>query len=191
MKVNRNGQSKCLTKKQLDLLVEELPPGTHTVLAMVLRKTAARVSEGRSLVWSCISENSILFPKGICKGKLKSREVPIGPELYLILKAWRIKWSEINSRKAEPNDFVFPGRFSDKPITSRAFDLALRAAAERLNLQGVSTHSFRRSALSSSSNAGTPLRHLQELSGHSNLGTLQKYLEVDEQSKRKAAMSFA
>ena len=191
MKVNRNGQSKVLTKEQLDLLIEDLPAGTHKVLAMVLRKTAARISEGRSLIWSCISENSILFPKGITKGKLKSREVPIGPDIDQILQSWKIQWSDIQGRKPELNDYVFPGRDSDKSISSRAFDLALRASAARLNLKGVSSHSFRRSALSSSSNAGTPLRHLQELSGHQNLGTLQKYLEVDEHSKRKAAMSFA
>ncbi|MBV9385659.1 MAG: hypothetical protein JOZ78_04440 [Chroococcidiopsidaceae cyanobacterium CP_BM_ER_R8_30] len=27
-------------------------------------------------------------------------------------------------------------------------------------------------------NAGIPLRHIQEISGHNDLGTLQRYLEV-------------
>ena len=40
------------------------------------------------------------------------------------------------------------------------------------------THSFRRTALTQMSNAGIPLRIIQEVSGHRNLEELQKYLEV-------------
>jgi integrase/recombinase XerD len=35
-------------------------------------------------------------------------------------------------------------------------------------------------------NAGIPLRHIQEISGHSDLGTLQSYLEVTPEQRRKA-----
>jgi integrase/recombinase XerD len=34
--------------------------------------------------------------------------------------------------------------------------------------------------------AGIPLRHIQEISGHNDLGTLQRYLEVSPEEKRKA-----
>ena len=53
-------------------------------------------------------------------------------------------------------------------------------------LEGVSTHSFRRTALTMMSNAGIPLRVIQEISGHGDLGTLQRYLEVSQDEKRKA-----
>ena len=47
---------------------------------------------------------------------------------------------------------------------------------------GVSSHSFRRTALTQMSNNGTPLRVIQEISGHRNLEQLQAYIEVrDEQ----------
>ncbi len=46
-------------------------------------------------------------------------------------------------------------------------------------------------ALSSASSAGIPLRDLMELSSHSDLGTLQRYLQVSEEAKKKAAMTFA
>nr|WP_228059068.1 tyrosine-type recombinase/integrase [Nostoc sp. LEGE 06077] len=43
-----------------------------------------------------------------------------------------------------------------------------------------------RTALTQMSSAGIPLRTIQEISGHSDLGTLQRYLEVTPEQKRKA-----
>ncbi len=37
-----------------------------------------------------------------------------------------------------------------------------------------------------SSGAGIPLRHIQEISGHNDLGTLQRYLEVSPEQKKQA-----
>jgi len=36
------------------------------------------------------------------------------------------------------------------------------------------------------SNAGVPLRHIQEISGHKDLATLQKYLEVSPEHRKSA-----
>lgn len=66
-------------------------------------------------------------------------------------------------------------------MTRAAADLILKAACERLGLVGVSTHSFRRTALTNLHNNGVPLRVIQQISGHSSLGVLQRYLEVDPQ----------
>ena len=58
-----------------------------------------------------------------------------------------------------------------------------------MEIIGVSTHSFRRTVLTQISNAGIPLRIIQEISGHRNLEQLQKYLEVsDSQVLGAAAM---
>ncbi len=35
-------------------------------------------------------------------------------------------------------------------------------------------------------NAGIPLRHIQEISGHNDLGTWQRYLEVSPEQKKQA-----
>jgi len=55
---------------------------------------------------------------------------------------------------------------------------------------GVSTHSFRRTALTSLSNAGVPLRVIQEISGHQSLTALQKYLEVNEEQVANAIQAL-
>jgi len=74
----------------------------------------------------------------------------------------------------------------------RAADEILKAACDRVKLEGVSTHSFRRTALTRMSNAGVPLRHIQEISGHKDLATLQKYLEVSPEHRKSAiaALNF-
>ena len=57
---------------------------------------------------------------------------------------------------------------------------------ETLGLKGVSIHRFRRTALTQIHNAGVPLRHIQEISGHRSLATLQRYLEVSSEQKERA-----
>jgi len=67
----------------------------------------------------------------------------------------------------------------------------LELAARESGLEGVSSHSFRRSALSSASEAGVPLAALRSLSGHQSLATLQRYLEVSPTAKQQAAAALA
>jgi len=71
-----------------------------------------------------------------------------------------------------------PGGRPGTVLTRFMADKLLKSACFRLGLVGVSTHSFRRTALTQMANAGIPLRHIQEISGHNDLGTLQRYLEV-------------
>ncbi len=62
----------------------------------------------------------------------------------------------------------------------------LAEAFDTLKLDGASTHSMRRSCLTYMSRGGIPLRTIQEISGHSNLGQLQAYLQVDPEDKLRA-----
>jgi integrase/recombinase XerD len=82
----------------------------------------------------------------------------------------------------KPNQpYLFPGRF-DGYLNPDSADRALRKACKRIGLEGVSSHSFRRTSLTIMSDSGIPLRVIQAISGHRNLSQLQEYLEVrDEQ----------
>ena len=55
----------------------------------------------------------------------------------------------------------------------------------QLGIEGVSTHSFRRTALTLRER-GIPLRHIQEISGHRTLAALERYLGVTEKQKQNA-----
>ena len=191
MKTNRFGQAAVLSSTQLDQLIAALPAKHHQVLAEVCRRTGCRISEGRQLQWQSISKTHITFPKTITKAKLKSRTIPQVPKLREVLADWRHEWALLNGREPMNGDFVFPGRFAGQCLSSRAFMDAFNVASHECGLQGVSSHSFRRSALTSAHNAGVPLSHLMELSGHTSMSSIQRYLHVTEDQKDQAAMSFA
>ena len=191
MKTNRYGQAAVLASEQLDKLILALQGRHHQVLAEVCRRTACRISEARQLTWASITSAGITFPKTITKGKLASRTIPATAKLLEVLAGWRGEWTALYGREPKAGDFVLPGRFAGSCVSSRAFMDALETAARETGLEGVSSHSFRRSALSSASEAGVPLAALRALSGHQSLSTLQRYLEISQTAKEQAAAAFA
>ena len=86
-----------------------------------------------------------------------------------------------------PGKALFPGkRGITERLTRFGAEKILKNACKRVGFVGVSTHSFRRTALTQMCSAGIPLRHIQEISGHNDLGTLQRYLEVTPEQRKKA-----
>jgi integrase/recombinase XerD len=65
-------------------------------------------------------------------------------------------------------------------MSRQAADKALRQTCEALGMQGVSTHSFRRSFATSALRRGVDLPTIQRVTGHKSLGSLGHYLEVGE-----------
>ena len=186
MKINRYGKAEVLSTAELDLLLSVLPEN-HRVLATLLRRTAARVSEGLQLKWGYIGKTEIIFAAPTTKGKKKTRTVPIHPDLAEQLSSWRHVVAPLNG----PDNWVFPGRNPGEHLTRRGFDHALRKACAEVGIKGFSTHGFRRSFLTSAHQAGVPLRNLQSISGHASLNQLSVYLEVSESQKTDAVMASA
>ena len=65
-------------------------------------------------------------------------------------------------------------------ISRQAADKAPRQACDYIGLQGVSTHSFRRTGITKLHDAGVPLRTLQNRTGHASLANLALYVEVNQ-----------
>lgn len=178
MKVSGNGQGKILTPEELRLLFTEgLRSPRDRALFGICLFTGCRVSEALALQTTDIKGGTLTFRKSTTKGKLKTRVVDIQPALAALLA---------DHQPPRPGA-LFPGmRGVSETLTRFAADKILREACQRVGLEGVSTHSFRRTALTMMANAGIPLRHIQEISGHNDLGTLQRYLEVSPEQRRKA-----
>ncbi len=177
MKVQGNGQGKILTTEELRLLFTDgLITSRDRALFGICLYTGCRVSEALALQTTDLKSGTITFRKSTTKGKLKTRVVDIQSGLADILAEYQQKPGAL-----------FPGlRGVTERMTRFTADKVLRNACQRVGLVGVSTHSFRRTALTMMSSAGVPLRHIQEISGHNDLGTLQRYLEVTPEQRLKA-----
>jgi integrase/recombinase XerD len=106
-------------------------------------------------------------------------DIPLHPKLRELLKDYKAV--------LEPGPWLFPSTRNCLRTLSRVqAHNVLSAAFARLKQEGAKTHSMRRTFLTCLSRAGVPLRTIQEMSGHSSLGQLQEYLDVDPEDKHKS-----
>lgn len=178
MKVDRHGSATVLTPEQLDALLEAAPSPRHRCLWAIQRWTAGRISECLSLQWADIN-GVVTFRRGNTKTKV-TRQVPTAARLEAELQAYRQAWAAEHGHQPSRTDALFPAAGSTTtPMSRQAADKALRATAEVLGYQGVSTHSFRRSFATGALRRGVDLKTIQEVTGHQSLGSLGHYLEID------------
>ena len=142
MKKDRFGRARTLSTAELDLLLSVLPHN-YRVVAHLLRRTAARVSEGLQLKWKYVLENQVILTAPTVKGGKKTRTVPIHPQLAAELATWK----QVSNPNNDPDAWLFPGRNPGEHLTRRGFDHGLRKAAIKCGFEGISTNSFRRSFL--------------------------------------------
>ena len=188
MKVNRHGRAKILTIVEIQILFSDgLKLERDRVLFGVMLFTACRINEACTLRITDVYDRrgrvmeEIIFRKQNTKGKLATRTIPVFEDLRILLTNYSIDRAE---------RYLFPGRLEghlQPDSASRIF----RKACISVGIVGASTHSFRRTALTQMSNGGIPLRVIQEVSGHRNLGQLQKYLEVQPEQVRGAIASLS
>ncbi len=186
MKCDRNGQAKILSDGEIAAIFNLLNPRDRAIFGICLF-CGCRISEALSIRAGDVGNGMITLRKANTKGKKGSRSLPISPSLEKILNDYinSISRSE-RVATASPKEYLFPGRAGDKPLTRAYTDLVLRQACDRLGFKGISTHSFRRTALTRMHAAGVPLRTIQKISGHSSLGALAFYLEVTDENVRDA-----
>jgi integrase/recombinase XerD len=191
MKIEGHGQAKILAQEEIELLFNDgLQTDRDRTLFGVCLYTACRVAEACSLkvidVFTPANavRAELVIRKGNTKGKLGTRTIPIIQELRLLLETY----------EHPSHPYLFPSRHLNhhwKHMNPEAASHLFQKACDRVGIIGASTHSLRRSALTQMSNAGIPLRIIQEISGHRNLEQLQKYLEVRPDQVRGAVSALS
>jgi integrase/recombinase XerD len=189
MKIDRHGQAKVLDNREIDLIFNSGVTNTRDkALFAICLYTACRINECVTLRTTDVYcqkgevRAEIVFRKGNTKGKLATRCLPVIEDLRLILQQYY---------PSPRTWFCFPGNGSKGHIHVDSASRILRRVCQKVGIQGVSTHSFRRTALTLMSNEGIPLRVIQEISGHRSLEELQKYLEVKPEQVRGAVSSLS
>ncbi|BAZ47375.1 integrase/recombinase (plasmid) [Chondrocystis sp. NIES-4102] len=189
MKIDRHGKAKILTTEEIQLLFNEgTTKDRDRTLFGVCLYTGTRINECVTLQKIDVYDRTgqvrpeLIIRKGNTKNKLATRTIPILEELRLLLS---------NYQTLADNPYLFPGKGGHGHLHPDSGARLLKQACERIGLIGISSHSFRRTALTQMSNAGIPLRIIQEISGHRNLEQLQRYLEVKPEQVRGAIASLS
>lgn len=184
-KVNRVGQAKVLSKSEMSKLFKAFRHDDHRLIFGICRYTAERVGAVLQLTPLDVYDAKgkvrpiLTFRGRTRKGSNhkpgKTRQVPIHPALSEMLAAYSV----IKGAK-----WLFPSPTdATKHITHQAADLALRTACDRAGLgdRGISTHSFRRTAITELAKSGVNIRVIQKITGHAKLEQLSTYIEVSDE----------
>ena len=189
MKRERHGRAKILTPDEIQLLFNQgLQTPRNQALFGFCLYTACRINEACTQLASDAYDSEgkvrpyMTIRKGNSKGKLASRTIPTSEDLRHLLGQYRPNTD---------NEYLFPGRWNKGHLHPDSASLILRNACRSIGLEGVSTHSFRRTALTQMSDSNIPFRVIAEISGHHNLSQLHAYLEVKPEQVKGAIASLS
>ena len=164
--------------------------GTYEVrnrgLFMIGVSTGGRISELLSLRIGDVYQNGrpvtdLLFDKSIVKGKETSRAVPVNVDGRNAINAV-VSWHQEKYATLAPTRPLFPSRNKNGTVAMNrqtAHDM-LKDAFMAAGLNGkLATHSLRKSFAQRVYEQSGDIYLVQELLGHRNIATTQKYLGVN------------
>ena len=171
-----------LSADQISAMLAEASP-RDAALVVLMCVGAMRVGETTLLAWEDVEGCTVSIPGGVTKTG-QSRRFTLPPAACQWLQAWR------EVCPTTKRGWVFPGQ-AGQPLSVRGAQTAISKLAEKVGIDGVSSHSFRRSALTAAHQAGLSLREVAEISGHRSLAALERYLDQDAaRVKAEAARSL-
>ena len=158
--------------------------------------TGGRISELLSLRIGDVWQNGkpvsdLLFDKAVVKGGEVSRAVPVnvdGRSAIETLVAFHVEhYGDIDVERA-----LFPSRQGNRAMDRRMAHTVLKNAFEAAGLNGkLATHSMRKSFAQRLYEQTNDIFAVQEMLGHKNVATTQRYLGVNYASVRDAVEKMA
>lgn len=167
-----------LTADEIAAMIESATP-RDAALVVLMCVGALRVGEATLLAWSDVEACTIAIPGQITKTG-HGRTFTLPPAACQLLEQWRALCPTTK------RGWVFPG-LRGQPLSVRAAQTAISKLAAVVGVDGVSSHSFRRSALTAAHQAGLSLREVAEISGHQSLAALERYLDQDAAREKAEA----
>ena len=114
----------------------------------------------------------------------KTRIVPVGTKAIQSLRDWIIYRNELLESKETQTNAIFLNNKGSR-ISARSIQLRLEKLCLQRGLPGINPHMLRHSFASHVLESSGDLRAVQEMLGHSDIGTTQIYTKLDFQHLSK------
>jgi len=165
-----------LSVEEVGRLLEAAPGPKHRAALGTAYGAGLRVSEVVALKTGDIDSTRMLIRVEQGKGR-KDRNAMLSPQLLELLRQW---WREGRRRGVMlPQGWLFPGRSSLEPLSTRQLNRAVHEAAEAAGIRKrVSPHTLRHSFATHLLEQDVDIRVIQVLLGHSKLDTTALYARV-------------
>lgn len=168
MKRDRKGQARHLDESQLAEIFKALDDDKWAAVFGLAYFTGSRIGEVLTLTVDQVKRDRIII--NIAKSKTKkTREVEMVPALRALLDVYR----------GPDKGYLFPARHNGRKhgcLSRQSADYVLRRACSSIGLEGVSTHSFRRSFATNLERSGKSMASIQRLLGHTSAGMTSRYV---------------
>ena len=171
-----------LSPEEVGRMIEGTTNLMHRTLLMVLYGTGVRRTELSLLKVADIDSQRMVIHIRQGKGS-RDRDVPLSPKLLEALRGYWL-WKK-------PRFYLFPSteghRGVEAPMSDKVVWWAVREAARRAGItRKIGPHTFRHSFATELLEAGTDLRTIQLLMGHSRLEDTTLYLHLSRRHLKMA-----
>ena len=186
-------QAKTLNKSQIDAVRGYLRGRRNGLrndtMFLLSVKAGLRAKEIANLKWNMVVDSDGEVGEFLNITNQASKGKSSGRAIFLHKDIKRNLVEMLDSGKIDVNnDYVIQSERS-KSVSSQVVINFFHTLYKKLGIVGASSHSGRRTFIIETSrkisSVGGSLRDIQYLAGHSNLQTTQRYIESDEESKKK------
>ncbi len=167
-----------LSRQEVSRLFGKIENIKHLSILLLAYSCGFRISEVAGVRIADIDSERMVLRVRRSKGH-KDRDLPLSPMVLAILRQYWLR--------DQPIDFLFPGALPGRPITSSSIRQVCKKTAMKAGIRKrVTMHTLRHSFATHHLEAGTDLRTLQILMGHTSLRTTSLYLHVSTKTLRSA-----
>jgi len=171
-----------LSKKEVKAIIDNIRNKKHKALISLIYACGLRRSEVLKLRFRHIDSNRHVLLIIDAKGK-KDRVVPISEKVIDMLREYYKEYT--------PEVYLFEGQKRGHPYSEESLKKVLEVAVKKARIyKPVTPHWLRHSYATHLLEAGTDLRYIQELLGHTSSRTTEIYTHVTDKSLQKIASPF-
>lgn len=159
-----------LSQSEVKAILDMTTNLKHKTILTTIYAAGLRVSEAAKLKIFDIDSNNMQIIVREGKGKKDRYTLLSELNLQLLREYWK---------RYKPETFLFPGKYSDAPITARSIQRIFEDAKNKANIKkDASVHTLRHSFATHLLEAGTDICYIQRLMGHTSIQTTAIYLHL-------------